>query len=182
MPEHYYTARPQSAHEERHFRTVFSGRPLEFETDAGVFSKQHIDPGSELLCRSLPQTLCGDVAFAEAEPIVRAVTPVPGGVGALTTAVLAAHTAKAAARRLPFPQKTDGLFGERDSLCSAPRPAACGGTATLAARREYFAAYTPPRNMIELYSWPPSRELCETKKGSPRTLSAGILSYCLKRL
>ena len=29
-----------------------------------------------------------------------AVTPVPGGVGALTTAVLAAHTAKAAARRI----------------------------------------------------------------------------------
>lgn len=46
------------------------------------------------------QKLCGDVALAEAEPIVRAVTPVPGGVGALTTAVLAAHTAKAAARRI----------------------------------------------------------------------------------
>ena len=46
------------------------------------------------------QRLCGDVAFAEAEALVRAVTPVPGGVGALTTAVLAAHTAKAAARRI----------------------------------------------------------------------------------
>ena len=46
------------------------------------------------------QKLCGDVALAEADGIVRAVTPVPGGVGALTTAVLAAHTAKAAARRL----------------------------------------------------------------------------------
>ena len=46
------------------------------------------------------QKLCGDVAFAEAEALVRAVTPVPGGVGALTTAVLAAHTAKAAARRI----------------------------------------------------------------------------------
>ena len=61
MPDYYYTASPQSAHEDRHFRTVFLGRTLEFETDAGVFSKQHIDPGSELLCRSLPQTLCGDV-------------------------------------------------------------------------------------------------------------------------
>ena len=46
------------------------------------------------------QRLCGDVVFAEAESVVRAVTPVPGGVGALTTAVLAAHTAKAAARRI----------------------------------------------------------------------------------
>ncbi|MFR3407488.1 MAG: methyltransferase [Christensenellales bacterium] len=25
------------------------------ETDAGVFSKQHIDPGSEILCKSLPE-------------------------------------------------------------------------------------------------------------------------------
>ncbi len=39
------------------------------------------------------QKLCGDVALAEADGVVRAVTPVPGGVGALTT-VLAAHTAK----------------------------------------------------------------------------------------
>ena len=46
------------------------------------------------------QKLCGDVALAEADGVVRAVTPVPGGVGALTTAVLAAHTAKAAARRI----------------------------------------------------------------------------------
>ena len=45
------------------------------------------------------QKLCGDVVFAEAESVVRAVTPVPGGVGALTTAVLAAHTARAAARQ-----------------------------------------------------------------------------------
>ena len=46
------------------------------------------------------QKLCGDVALAEADGVVGAVTPVPGGVGALTTAVLAAHTAKAAARRI----------------------------------------------------------------------------------
>ena len=44
-------------------------------------------------------SLCGDVVFAEAESIVSAVTPVPGGVGALTTAVLAQHTARAAQRR-----------------------------------------------------------------------------------
>ena len=44
-------------------------------------------------------SLCGDAVFAEAESIVSAVTPVPGGVGALTTAVLAQHTARAAQRR-----------------------------------------------------------------------------------
>ena len=33
--------------------------------------------------------LCGDVNFSEVEPIVKAITPVPAGVGAVTTAVLA---------------------------------------------------------------------------------------------
>ena len=40
--------------------------------------------------------LCGDVRFAEAEPVVAAITPVPGGVGAMTTSVLAAHVVEAA--------------------------------------------------------------------------------------
>lgn len=55
MPEYYYTHTPTSEHEERHFTSVFMGKTLAFETDAGVFSKQHIDPGSEILCKSLPE-------------------------------------------------------------------------------------------------------------------------------
>lgn len=42
--------------------------------------------------------LCGDVRFDEAAAVVRVLTPVPGGVGAVTTAVLAAQTAQAAER------------------------------------------------------------------------------------
>ena len=61
MPEHYFTASPESEHEARSFRAVFAGRVLAFDTDAGVFSKQHVDLGSELLCRALPQTLSGEV-------------------------------------------------------------------------------------------------------------------------
>ena len=61
MPEYYYTENPTSAHEERSFNSVFMGRVLAFDTDAGVFSKQHIDPGSELLCKSLPDDLSGHV-------------------------------------------------------------------------------------------------------------------------
>ena len=61
MPEHYYTSTPTSAHEVRSFRAVFAGRVLAFDTDAGVFSKQHVDPGSELLCGALPEELSGDV-------------------------------------------------------------------------------------------------------------------------
>ena len=40
--------------------------------------------------------LCGDVNFAEAEPVVAAITPVPGGVGSVTTSVLVEHVVEAA--------------------------------------------------------------------------------------
>jgi len=40
--------------------------------------------------------LCGDVLFDDAEPIVEAITPVPGGVGTVTTSVLVSHVIKAA--------------------------------------------------------------------------------------
>ena len=43
--------------------------------------------------------LCGDVAFDEVEPRVAAITPVPRGVGAVTTAVLAKHVIVAAERQ-----------------------------------------------------------------------------------
>lgn len=40
--------------------------------------------------------LCGDVKFDEVEPVVDAITPVPGGVGSVTTAVLVSHVVEAA--------------------------------------------------------------------------------------
>ena len=43
--------------------------------------------------------LCGDVRFAEAEPVVEAITPVPGGVGTVTTSVLVGHVVQAAAKK-----------------------------------------------------------------------------------
>ena len=42
--------------------------------------------------------LCGDVKFDEVEPIVAAITPVPGGVGSVTTSVLVSHVVEAAKR------------------------------------------------------------------------------------
>lgn len=44
--------------------------------------------------------LCGDVIFDEAETVVSAITPVPGGVGTVTTSVLVSHTAEAAKRAI----------------------------------------------------------------------------------
>ncbi len=42
--------------------------------------------------------LCGDVKFEEAEPVVGRITPVPGGVGSVTTAILVSHVVEAARR------------------------------------------------------------------------------------
>lgn len=44
------------------------------------------------------QKLVGDVKFDEASEIVHAITPVPGGVGGVTTAVLVSHVVEAAGR------------------------------------------------------------------------------------
>lgn len=44
--------------------------------------------------------LCGDVNFEEAEKTVAAISPVPGGVGTVTTAVLAKHLIEAAERTI----------------------------------------------------------------------------------
>ncbi len=43
--------------------------------------------------------LCGDVAYAEVEPKASAITPVPGGVGPMTIAVLMKNTLTAARRQ-----------------------------------------------------------------------------------
>ena len=42
--------------------------------------------------------ICGDVSFDEVEPEAAAITPVPGGVGSVTTAVLMKHVIQAAGR------------------------------------------------------------------------------------
>ena len=43
--------------------------------------------------------LCGDVDYDSVEPVVEAITPVPGGVGSVTTSVLVGHTVEAAERQ-----------------------------------------------------------------------------------
>lgn len=43
-------------------------------------------------------TMCGDVDFPSVEPLAGAVTPVPGGVGTVTSTVLVGHVIEAAAR------------------------------------------------------------------------------------
>lgn len=67
---------------------------------AGMVGAECVRPGQTVLDVGIHDDgnngLCGDVRFCEAEPVVRAITPVPGGVGSVTTAVLAKHVVEAA--------------------------------------------------------------------------------------
>ena len=60
MPDHYFSNAPESAHRPLEFRTAYQGQELVFETDAGVFSRDGLDKGTELLLSALPP-LRGDV-------------------------------------------------------------------------------------------------------------------------
>lgn len=67
---------------------------------ANMIGRDHLAPGQLVLDVGINVdengNLAGDVDFAAADEIVGAVTPVPGGVGAVTTSVLAAHVLQAA--------------------------------------------------------------------------------------
>lgn len=53
MSDHYYSNKPTSAHDIQQVEVELRGVRLKFHTDAGVFSKKRIDPGTELLIESL---------------------------------------------------------------------------------------------------------------------------------
>jgi methylenetetrahydrofolate dehydrogenase (NADP+)/methenyltetrahydrofolate cyclohydrolase len=68
----------------------------------GMVDERYVSPGQVVIDVGIhvgeDGKLCGDVKFDEAEPVVEAITPVPGGVGAVTTAVLCKHVVEAAER------------------------------------------------------------------------------------
>ena len=55
MADHYYSAMPESAHDIRRITAACLSHTLEFETDAGVFSKDGLDTGSRLLIETAPK-------------------------------------------------------------------------------------------------------------------------------
>ena len=73
-----------------------AGRP-------GIVRREHVSPGQVILDVGISVdengNLCGDVAADEVTPSADALTPVPGGIGAVTTAVLAKHVIEAAEKR-----------------------------------------------------------------------------------
>lgn len=64
----------------------------------------HVRPGQVIIDVGInvapDGTICGDVDFAHVAPIVSAITPVPGGVGAVTSTVMSGHVVDAAHRLL----------------------------------------------------------------------------------
>lgn len=54
MSDHYYTEDPRSAHDERRIALRALGNELTFITDAGVFSRDGLDRGTEVLLNALP--------------------------------------------------------------------------------------------------------------------------------
>ena len=54
MSDHYYTENPRSAHDERRVTLRALGSALTFTTDAGVFSRDGLDRGTEVLLEALP--------------------------------------------------------------------------------------------------------------------------------
>lgn len=71
---------------------------------AGVVTSDYVAPGQVVIDVGInvdeSGKLCGDVRYDEVEPIVAAITPVPGGVGSVTTAVLCKHVITAAEKTL----------------------------------------------------------------------------------
>ena len=68
-----------------------------------MVTKEYLKPGQVIIDVGInvdaEGKLCGDVDFAQAEPVAAAITPVPGGVGTVTTSVLVGHVVEAAARQ-----------------------------------------------------------------------------------
>ena len=72
----------------------------------GFVDENFVRPGQVVLDVSVnwdPEKngIAGDCVFDEVEPVVAAITPVPGGVGAVTSSVLMDHVISAAERRTP---------------------------------------------------------------------------------
>lgn len=70
-----------------------TGRPKAFDHTYFSANQTVIDVGISF---DNEGNLCGDVDFADVEPVVGAITPVPGGIGSVTTSVTMEHTVRAA--------------------------------------------------------------------------------------
>lgn len=81
------------------------GKPLFVTADYIKEGAVVIDVG---IHRNADNKLCGDVCFAEVEPLASAITPVPGGVGPMTIAMLMQNCVKSIAGEVQNCDDTSG--------------------------------------------------------------------------
>ena len=78
---------------------------------AGLVDASYLRPGQVVVDVGVNVSpegkLCGDVRFEQAESVVEAITPVPGGVGSVTTLVLCKHVIQAAEACRGLPDGTE---------------------------------------------------------------------------
>ncbi len=78
---------------------------------AGLVDASYLRPGQVVVDVGVNVSpegkLCGDVRFEQAETIVDAISPVPGGVGSVTTLVLCKHVIQAAEAVCGLPDGTE---------------------------------------------------------------------------
>lgn len=94
---------------------VAAGKARMFTQAAAGFGQVIVDVGIHF--DPAINKLIGDVAFDEVEPVVDAITPVPGGVGSVTSTVLIDHVVRAAklsaearrVRRQPYRKRREAI-------------------------------------------------------------------------
>lgn len=76
---------------------------------AGLIGTEHVRPGQVVIDVGVNMgndgKTCGDADFNAVGPIVEAITPVPGGVGAVTSCILMEHVVDAALRETKEPSE-----------------------------------------------------------------------------
>ena len=129
MADHYYTENPNSAHDERRVTLRALGNDLVFTTDAGVFSRDGLDRGTEVLLNALPALSgraldlgCGwgpvGVALAAKYPELEVVmTDINSRAVELTRRNLALNGVEAAVVQGDGFEAVDGLF---DAIVTNP--------------------------------------------------------------
>ena len=81
----------------------------------GLIRAEHVKPGAVVIDVGInsvvsdagTRTIVGDVAFDEVAQVASVITPVPGGVGPVTVAILLRSAAEAARKQLTTPRRLD---------------------------------------------------------------------------
>ncbi|WP_165044871.1 2-amino-4-hydroxy-6-hydroxymethyldihydropteridine diphosphokinase [Adlercreutzia sp. ZJ138] len=109
------------------------------------FGKECFKPGQTVIdvgigCSKESNSIAGDVRFDEAEPIVDAITPVPGGVGVVSSSILALHVVRAAERAQDVSLVVKDTQNDRGAVIRSPKTALVSLGSNVGDRRKQMDA------------------------------------------